>query len=64
MRSLLMQAAENIANLVSQENWQLEFIESHGSITQMVYDLQFMRLFSVLNVYKSSNHSLLYLKRK
>jgi hypothetical protein len=64
MRSLLMQAAENIANLVSQENWQLEFIESHGSITQMVYDSLFMRLLSVLNVYKSFNHSLLYLKRK
>jgi len=39
MRSLLMQAAENITNLVSQENWQLEFIESHGSITQMVCNL-------------------------
>ena len=39
MRSLLMQAAENITNLVSQENWQLEFIESHGSITHMVCNL-------------------------
>ena len=37
MRSLLMQAAENVASLVSQESWQLEFIESHGSITHMVF---------------------------
>ena len=37
MRSLLMQAAENVAHLASQESWQLEFIESHGSITQLVY---------------------------
>lgn len=36
MRSLLMQAAENVTHIASQENWQLEFIESHGSITQLV----------------------------
>ncbi|KAK4002670.1 exocyst complex component 2 [Daphnia magna] len=35
MRSLLMQAAENVTHLASQENWKLEFIESHGSITQL-----------------------------
>lgn len=41
MRSLLMQAAENVAHLASQEDWQMEFIESHGSITYMVNFLCF-----------------------
>lgn len=36
MRSLLMQAAENVTTFVSQETWGSEFIESHGSITQLV----------------------------
>lgn len=36
MRSLLMQAAENVTTFVSQETWSSEFIESHGSITQLV----------------------------
>lgn len=36
MRSLLMQAAENVTDLVHQETWQLEFIESHGSISKLV----------------------------
>ena len=31
-----MQAAENVTDLFNQEKWQLEFIESHGSITKLV----------------------------
>ena len=31
-----MQAAENVTTFVSQETWGSEFIESHGSITQLV----------------------------
>lgn len=34
-----MQTAENITHLASQENWKLEFIESHGSITQLVIEI-------------------------
>ena len=31
-----MQAAENVARLGEKENWQLEFIDTHGTITQSV----------------------------
>ena len=35
MRSLLMQAAENVSNLANREDWRVEFVEGHGSITQL-----------------------------
>lgn len=44
-----MQAAENVTHLASQENWKLEFIESHGSITQLV--LMFVRECLMMNFY-------------
>lgn len=44
MRSLLMQAAENVTQLGNQGSWELEFIESHGSITHLVIDRMFFSL--------------------
>ena len=35
MQSLLMQAAENVSNLANREDWRVEFVEGHGSITQL-----------------------------
>ena len=35
MQSLLMQAAENVSNLDNRENRRVEFVEGHGSITQL-----------------------------
>ena len=62
-----MQAAENITHLASQENWKLEFIESHGSITQLV--LRFFKcnntaLLTILTYIFNSIFSLMYLKHK
>lgn len=34
-----MQAAETVTQLTGKENWNVEFIESHGCITQLVSKL-------------------------
>lgn len=67
MRSLLMQAAENVTHLASQENWKLEFIESHGSITQLVirhlYKYRTIH-FTIELLFVIWTVSLMFLKRK
>jgi hypothetical protein len=40
MRSLLIQAAENVSQLVQKEDWQVEFVEQHGSITQVPHQFE------------------------